>query len=194
MKLISACFGSTHCDGGVDVLASNHAAYNSDQKALGINDFTKIPVGTNGIEERMSVLWEKGVVSGKITPEEFVALTSSNPAKIFNVFPEKGKIEVGSHADIVIWNPQGVKKITQKAHNSKSDLNIFDGLECHGVPETVIVQGRIVVDDGNLRVMQGLGKFVPLHPFSPHVFEKVPFFALLLHIDRIINNQCSFSR
>jgi len=171
--MIFACLGSTNSEGGVDVLASNHAVYNSNQKALGIHDFTKIPVGTNGVEERMSVLWEKGVRSGKITQEEFVALTSSNPAKIFNVFPEKGKIEVGSHADIVIWNPNGVRKICKKVHNSKSDLNIFDGLECHGVPETVIVQGRVVLDDGNLKVMQGLGKFVPLLPFSPHVFEKV---------------------
>lgn len=155
------------------MLASNHTSYSSEQKALGVDEFTKIPIGVNGVEERMALLWEKGVRPGKITPEEFVAITSANPAKIFNIFPDKGKIEVGSHADIVIWNPNGTKVFSKKSHNPKSNLNIFDGVECHGIPETVIVQGRVVLDEGHLRAMQGLGKFVALPPFSPHIYEKV---------------------
>jgi len=132
-----------------------------------------LTTGVNGIESRMSILWEKGVHSGKMTPERFVALTSANPAKIFNVYPDKGKIAVGSHADIVIWNALATKTVGKENHNLKTDFNIFEGMTCHGVPETVIVQGRVVVDEGNLRAMQGLGKFVALPTFAPAVFEKV---------------------
>ena len=173
LQLMSACSGCVGEAGALDVVASDHAPYNSDQKALGARDFTKIPVGVNGVEERMSVLWERGVRAGKITPEEFVALTSANPAKIFNMFPEKGRIGVGSHADIVVWNPDAKRTLGRALQSGKSDVNIFEGTACHGVPDYVIVQGRVVVDEGQLRAMQGLGKFMPLSPFSPHVYEKV---------------------
>jgi len=178
--LISALNGNGEGNGAIDVLSSNHTNYNSEQKALGINDFTLIPVGLNGVEERMSLLWEKGVRTGKITPEEFVAITSTNPAKIFNIFPEKGKIDVGAHADIVIWNPNGEKIIVKKSHNPKSNLNVFDGIKCQGAPDTVIVQGRVVLDEGNLRTMQGLGKFISLPAFSPYVYEKVGETTILI--------------
>jgi dihydropyrimidinase len=91
----------------------------------------------------MSVLWEKGVHSGKMTPERFVALTSAIPAKIFNIFPEKGRIAVGSHADILVWNPSATKTLGKESHNLKTDFNVFEGLVCHGVPETVVVQVSI---------------------------------------------------
>ena len=172
-QLVNAAVADNDGEAAFDVLASNHMTYNASQKALGARDFTKIPPGVNGIESRLSVLWEKGVHSGKMTPERFVALTSTIPAKIFNVFPDKGKIAVGSDADIVIWNPTAVKTIGKEDHNLKTDFNIFEGMKCHGVPEFVIVQGRVVVDEGHLRAMQGLGKFVALAPFAPHVFEKV---------------------
>ena len=172
-QLLNATVGDNDGEAALDIVSSNHMTYNSSQKALGLRDFTKIPPGVNGIESRLSILWEKGVHSGKMTPERFVALTSSNPAKVFNVYPEKGKIAVGSHADIVIWNPAASKTISKENHNLKTDFNIFEGMTCHGVPETVIVQGRVVVDECNLRAMQGLGKFVPLPTFAPIVFEKV---------------------
>ena len=172
-QLLAAAVADNDGEAAFDVLASNHMTYNTSQKALGMRNFTKIPPGVNGIESRLSILWEKGVHSGKMTPERFVALTSSTPAKLFNVYPEKGKIAVGSHADIVIWNPNATKTITKENHNLKTDFNIFEGMVVHGVPDTVIVQGRIVVDEGHLRAMQGLGKFVALPPFAPIVFEKV---------------------
>ena len=130
-------------------------------------------MGVNGIGERMMVLWEKLVHSGKGTPEQFVALTSANPAKLFNMYPTKGRLEVGSQADLVIWDPNGTKTISVGDHNSKADYNVFNGMAVHGVPDSVVVSGRIVMDEGQLRVMQGYGNFTPLAPFGAHVFEKV---------------------
>jgi len=156
-----------------DIVSSDHATFNSKQKALGVNDFTKIPPGVNGVGERMMILWDKLVHSGKATPEQFVALTSSNPAKMFNMYPEKGRIELGSLADLVIWDPHGKKTISTGDHNLKTDFNIFSGLTLHGVPDSVIIGGKVVMDEGALRVMQGFGKFLPLPTFAPHVYEKV---------------------
>jgi len=162
-------------DGGAtfDVISSHHATFNAKQKALGLKDFTKIPLGVNGIESRMSVLWELAVHSGKMTPEKFVALTSSTPAKMLNVYPEKGRLEVGSHADLVIWDPSATRTISKEDHNLKVDFNIFEGMVCHGVAETVLVQGKLMVDEGRVRVMQGFGKFVPLAPNPSFVYDKV---------------------
>ena len=160
-------------DGSIDVVASDHATYNGSQKALGARDFTKIPVGINGVGDRMSVLWERGVHSGKMDPTQFVALTAANPAKLFNLYPQKGRIEVGAAADLVIWNPTAKRVISAKTHQLKADFNVFEGMEVHGVAETVICQGKVVVDEGQIRVMQGFGRFVPLAPFAAHVYDRV---------------------
>lgn len=157
----------------IDVVSSNHRTFTSQQRAFGLKDFTKIPVGVNGIGERMMILWDKLVHSGKSTPEKFVALTSANAAKLFNMYPEKGRLEVGSQADLVIWDPNGCKTISVGDHHSKADYNVFNGTAVHGIPESVIISGRIVMDEGQLRVMQGYGKFIPLAPFGAHVYEKV---------------------
>lgn len=167
-EMLSACV-----EDSLDVLASGHCTFNKKQKALGKRDFTKIPQGVNGVEARMSVLWEKAVHSGKMNPAQFVAMTSAIPAKLFNMYPTKGRIEVGSHADVVIWNPYGIKTISAKSHQLKTDFNVFEGLECHGVADIVICGGKIMVDDGAIRVMQGFGSFIPLPPFSPFVYDKV---------------------
>ena len=89
----------------------------------------------------MMILWEKLVHSGKATPEQFVALTSTNAAKMFNLFPDKGRIEIGSQADLVIWDPNGKKTISLGDHNLKTDFNVFDGMEVNGIPDTVIISG-----------------------------------------------------
>ena len=157
----------------LDLVSSHHATYNAKQKALGLTDFTKIPLGVNGVESRMSILWEKAVHSGKMTPPQFVEMTSSLPAKLLNVYPEKGRLEVGSHADLVIWNPDATRTITKEDHNLKVDFNVFEGMVVHGVAETVVVQGKMMVDEGRVRVMQGFGKFVPLPPNAPFVYDKV---------------------
>lgn len=159
--------------GGLDVLASAHCTFNGGQKSLGNRDFTKIPTGVNGVQERMSILWEKGVHSGKMDPTQFVALTSANPAKIFNLYPEKGRVEVGSEADLVIWNPNAKRIISAKDHQYKVDFNVFEGQEVHGLPETVICQGKVMVDEGQVRVMQGFGSYIPLPPFCKFIYDQV---------------------
>ena len=160
-------------DSGLDFVSSDNATFNSNQKALGSGDFMKIPQGVNGIEERMAVLWEKAVHTGKMDVTEFVELTSAGPAKLLGMYPDKGRIEVGAEADLVVWNPAEKRTISAKSHQLKVDFNIFEGMEVHGSPETVICQGKIMVDEGQIRVMQGFGQFIPLSPFNDYVYDKV---------------------
>lgn len=108
----------------------------------------------------MSVVWEKGVKAGIMDPCRFVAITSTNAAKIFGIYPQKGAIEVGSDADLVVWDPNATRTISAQTHHQACDFNIFEGMTVHGVPDYVIVRGRVCLDDGNLRVIQGHGKFV----------------------------------
>lgn len=155
---------------GLQLVGSDNCTFTLEQKKLGIDDFSKIPNGVNGVEDRMSVVWEKGVEAGIIDPPRFVEITSTNAAKIFNIYPKKGVIAVGSDADIVIWNPKKTRVISAKTHHHATDFNIFEGMECHGVPEYVIVNGRVCVDEGELKAVQGFGKFVPTPTFSPFVY------------------------
>ncbi|CAH0391973.1 unnamed protein product [Bemisia tabaci] len=152
---------------GLQLTGSDNCTFTAEQKAVGKENFTKIPNGVNGVEDRMSVVWEKGVETGIIDPPRFVAITSTNAAKIFNIYPKKGVLAVGSDADIVLWNPRKTRTISAKTHHHKTDYNIFEGLTCHGVPDYVIVGGRVCVDEGELKAVQGLGNFVPTPTFSP---------------------------
>ncbi|XP_019760495.1 dihydropyrimidinase isoform X1 [Dendroctonus ponderosae] len=155
----------------LQVVGSDNCTFNSKQKELGKDNFSKIPNGVNGVEDRMSVVWEKGVHAGVIDPTRFVAITSTNAAKIFNLYPRKGYIGIGSDADIVIWNPTATRIISAKTHHQAVDFNIFEGLECHGVPEYVIVNGRVVVDEGQLKAVQGFGRFIETAVFPPFVYD-----------------------
>ena len=160
-------------DGAVDVVSSHHAAYNTQQKALGKDSFINIPNGITGVEERLLVLWQKGVQAGKMSRSRFVELTSSTPAKLMNIYPQKGRIAVGSDADIVIWDPTATKTITKEEHLSKCDFNIFEGLEVTGGAEYVIFKGRMVTDQGLFRPMTGYGQYQPLPPYAPHIYDKL---------------------
>ncbi|VDL58263.1 unnamed protein product [Hymenolepis diminuta] len=161
-------------NGHLECTGTDHCVFKADQKALGKDDFRKIPNGVNGVEDRMSVIWEKGVNSGIIDPCKFVAITSTNAAKIFNIYPRKGRIDVGCDADIVVWDPEATHTISASSHHQNVDFNIFEGMVCHGVPQIVITNGHVVVEeDGSLKVSQGSGRFVPTPAFSPYVYSKV---------------------
>jgi len=140
---------------------------------MGTEDFSKIPNGVNGLEDRMSIIWEKGVHSGKMDPSRFVAVTSTNAAKIFNVYPRKGAIMAGSDADIVIWDGSKTRTISASTHHHATDNNIFEGMTCHGVPKVVIVKGKVSVENGVVTGHKGLGQFVPNLPYAPIVYDAV---------------------
>ena len=160
-------------DGSLDVISSHHRAYNSKQKALGNKTFVEIPDGVPGVEERLMVLWTKAVVPGLISRSQFVSLVSSTPAKLLNIYPQKGRIEVGSDADIVIWDPEQTRTLSKVEHGSKSDFSIYEGLEVTGVPDFVLCRGRLVKDQEIFRPMQGFGLYRELEPFSPFIFDKM---------------------
>ena len=165
--------------GILDSIGSDHCVFKQEQKELGKNDFRKIPNGVNGIEERLLVAYEKCVVKGKLDLCKFVAATSSNIARMFNIYPQKGRIAPGSDADISIWGSKQ-KIISAQTHQSKVDFNIFEGFRCENTPIYVISQGRIVVRDGKLNVTQGTGRYIRTGNFRSFYFL---IFRLLLIIN-----------
>ena len=156
--------------GDLQTTATDHCCFCYEQKAAGKNDFTKIPNGTAGIEDRMSVLWTHGVRTGRFTPEEFVAITSANAAKIFNIYPRKGAIQVGADADVVVWDPEGTKTISAKTHHQNIDFNIFEGMTVTGLASHTVSQGEIVWANGDLRAKEGKGRYIKRPAFHP-MFE-----------------------
>jgi dihydropyrimidinase len=118
-----------------------------EQKELGKGDFSKIPNGAPGIENRLMLLHEGGVNRGRITMNRFVELVSTRPAKIFGLYPRKGSVTVGADADLVLWDPKRKWTISAKTHRMKVDYNAYEGTEVTGVPNTVLLRGKIVVRD-----------------------------------------------
>lgn len=129
-------------------------------KELGKGDFTKIPNGLPGIEDRLPVLWTTGVRPGKITPNQFVAYNSTNPAKIFGLYPRKGALLAGSDADVVIWDPE--KKVTYGVAQShqRTDYNLYEGWELTGMPEKVFLRGKLIVNGEQWLGNAGAGLFL----------------------------------
>jgi dihydropyrimidinase len=133
-------------------------------KELGASDFTKIPNGLPGVGDRLPVLWTKAVVAGKISAEQFVALTSTNPAKIFGLYPRKGDLLAGSDADLVIWDPKKrVNYGVEHAHH-RTDYNLYEGWELTGYPEKVFLRGQLIVDNGTWLGKPGMGQFLMREP------------------------------
>ena len=132
-------------DGTVDVISTDHCPFNTfGQKDVGINDFTKIPNGAGGVENRLQLLYTYGVLTGKISLQQFIALTSTNAARIFDLFPQKGSLEVGSDADFVIWNPKPKSVISVETQVQQCDSNIYEGISINGNAEFVIRNGEIL--------------------------------------------------
>jgi dihydropyrimidinase len=150
--------------GSLSVVATDHCAFTTDQKRFGVGDFTKIPNGTGGLEDRMPVLWTKGVATGRLTPNEFVAVTSTNIAKILNMYPRKGAVLVGADADLVVWDPKATKTISAKTQQSAIDYNVFEGHEVTGLPRYTLTRGRVAVTEGKVAPKEGHGQFVGREP------------------------------
>jgi dihydropyrimidinase len=133
-------------------------------KELGRDDFTKIPNGLPGVGDRLPVLWTTAVGSGKLTPQQFVALTSSNPAKIFGLYPRKGALLPGSDADLAIWDPQKKVKFGVAHSAQRTDYNLYEGWELTGYPEKVFLRGELIVDGENWLGRSGAGQFISRDP------------------------------
>lgn len=158
--------------GRLHTTATDHCCFCAEQKAMGRDDFTRIPNGTAGIEDRMTALWTHGVNSGRLTMNEFVAVTSANAAKIFNLYPRKGSVSVGADADLVVWDPTATKTISARTQMQKVGLNIFEGMTVTGLPAYTLSQGRIVHALGESRAVRGAGRYVN-RPAFPTVYEAV---------------------
>ena len=129
-------------------------------KELGRNDFTKIPNGLPGVQDRLPVLWTTAVGSGKISANQFVALTSTNPAKIFGLYPRKGALVPGADADIVIWDPHKKVKYGLAHSHQRTDYNLYEGWELTGYPEKVFLRGKLIVDGEQWLGKAGDGQFL----------------------------------
>jgi dihydropyrimidinase len=150
--------------GSLSVVATDHCSFTTAQKRTGATDFSKIPNGTGGLEDRMPVLWTEGVNTGRLTPNEFVAVTSTNIAKILNCYPRKGAVLVGADADLVVWDPEREKVITAAAQQSVIDYNVFEGRRVKGLPRFTLTRGHVAVHDGTVTAEEGHGRFVARAP------------------------------
>lgn len=150
--------------GSLSVVATDHCAFTTEQKRTGIGDFTKIPNGTGGLEDRMPMLWTHGVGTGRLTPNEFVAVTSTNIAKILNLYPKKGAVLVGADADLVVWDPEAEKVIGADSQQSAIDYNVFEGQKVKGLPRYTLSRGVVAFADGKIESAEGHGEFVAREP------------------------------
>ncbi len=166
-------------DGSIQTLGTDHCPFFFDGskpieyegervaipgKELGAEDFTKIPNGLPGVGDRMPILWTTGVGAGKITANQFVALTSTQPAKIFGLYPRKGVLAAGSDADVVIWDPEKKLKYGVAYAQHRTDYNLYEGWELTGYPEKVFLRGSLIVDESVWHGKRGMGRFLKREP------------------------------
>ena len=132
----------------------------ADQKQLGKDDFTKIPNGGPGIENRLQLIHHHGVNAGRISLNRFVELVSTTPARLFGMYPKKGALKVGSDADIVIWDPAAEHIISARTHHMRVDYSMFEGFEVRGNARQVISRGEVIVDRGSFLGRPGRGQYL----------------------------------
>jgi dihydropyrimidinase len=145
----------------LQVVSTDHCPFCfADQKILGKDDFTKIPNGGPGIENRMQLMYHYGVNQGQISLNRFVESTSTTPARIFGMYPRKGEIAPGSDADLVIWDPAALYTISAATHHMRVDYSMFEGYEVTGNARTVLSRGEVVVDGGQFLGKPGRGNYL----------------------------------
>ncbi|MDP7643038.1 MAG: dihydropyrimidinase [Alphaproteobacteria bacterium] len=164
--------------GTLQTTASDHCAFCAPQKALGKDDFTLMPNGCGGIEDRMSVLWDQGVKTDLLTANDFVRVTSTATAKIFNIHPRKGSVSVGADADLTVWDPNASRTVSVKTHHSNMDFSLYEGMTLTGIARATISQGKQLWDGKELKVEKGVGRYIPRPTYSS-VFERVKTFREL---------------
>jgi dihydropyrimidinase len=152
--------------GNLHTTATDHCTFCAEQKSAGRDDFTKIPNGCGGVEDRMSVVWDAGVNSGKLTPSEFVRVTSTNAAQIFNMYPRKGVVAVGADADLVVWDPHGTRTISAATQFARGGFNVFEGRTVRGIPSHTLAAGKLVFERGDLRAVEGAGRHIDRPAFT----------------------------
>ncbi len=146
--------------GLVDVVATDHCPFKWEQKLMGKDDFSKIPNGHPAIEHRMELLFSEGVNKGKITLNKYVEMTSTNASKLFGMFPQKGTIAIGSDADIVMIDPNEEHTISVNTHHMNVDYSAYEGWALKGKVKTVLLRGKIAIDNNECKLEKGYGKFV----------------------------------
>jgi dihydropyrimidinase len=145
----------------LQVISTDHCPFcMKEQKELGRNDFTKIPNGAPGVENRVPLIYNGGVVENRISPNRFVEQTSTAAAKMFGLFPKKGTIAVGSDADIVIFDPEKEQTLGLKTSHMNVDYNTYEGKKIKGVVETVLSRGKVVIENGEYKGTAGDGQFL----------------------------------
>ena len=145
----------------LQVVSTDHCPFCfADQKTLGRDDFTKIPNGGPGIENRLQLIYHYGVNSGRISLNRFVEIVSTTPARIFGMYPRKGEIAAGSDADLVIWDPHAEYTISARTHHMRVDYSMFEGFQVRGNARTVLSRGEIVVDGGRSPGRRGRGRYL----------------------------------
>jgi dihydropyrimidinase len=151
----------------LQVVSTDHCPFCfKEQKELGKDDFTKIPNGGPGIEHRLSLIFTGGVHGNRFSPNRFVEIVSTAPAKLFGLYPRKGTIAVGSDADLVIFDPNQEETISAKTHHMRVDYSMFEGIRIKGVPRTVLSRGRTVIDYAKFLGRPGSGQFLRRQTYS----------------------------
>jgi dihydropyrimidinase len=165
-------------DGTIQVMSTDHCPFFFDGtkpieyegekvaipgKELGAKDFTKIPNGLPGLGDRMPILWTQGVVNGQISPNQFVALHATNPAKIFGLYPQKGTLMPGSDADIAIWDPIKELRYGVNVAQHRTDYNLYEGWHLKGFPVMVFLRGQMIVNGDEWLGKPGMGRFLHRH-------------------------------